>query len=201
MIKLKIIVIGDMSTGKTCISQRYVTNVFNDSTESTIGVEFVSKVEDKLFPEKNINVYLWDTTGNERFFSITRSFYRQAIACIIVYDITNRKSFDDVSKWVRDIKDHKGNINILLLGNKKDIEGKKREVSYEEGYKYASKNDMIFYEVSAKTGENINKSIQELVIKVNNDKDDNYKSKNNRDNCIESINDDISNMKKNCMCF
>ena len=102
-----------------------------------------------------INIQIWDTAGQENFRSITRAYYKNSICACIVYDITNRKSFEDVKLWLEDCKSQSPRkILLVLIGNKIDLEDK-REVSFEEGEKFAKENNMMFLETSAKNGDNI----------------------------------------------
>ena len=105
--------------------------------------------------DKIVRIQIWDTAGQESFRSITRSYYKNSTCAFIVYDITNKKSFDNVIIWLKECKDmcYK-NILICLIGNKIDMEDK-REVTYEDGMNFAEENDLLFYETSAKEGNNI----------------------------------------------
>ena len=120
--------------------------------------------------ERNIRIQIWDTAGQEAFRSITRSYYKNSTCALIVYDITSRKSFEDITIWLKECKDmcYK-DILILLIGNKNDLEGR-RAVSTEEGKKFAEDNQLLFFETSAKDGYNIqevfNESATILVDKI-----------------------------------
>ena len=105
--------------------------------------------------DKVVRIQIWDTAGQESFRSITRSYYKNSTCAFIVYDITNKKSFDNVIIWLKECKDmcYK-NILICLIGNKIDMKDK-REVSYEDGINFAEENDLLFFETSAKEGNNI----------------------------------------------
>ena len=107
---------------------------------------------------RNIRIQIWDTAGQEAFRSITRSYYKSSTCAFIVYDISDRKTFDNVITWVKECKDmcYK-DILIVLIGNKCDLEGK-RGVSYDEGEKFANDNNLLFFETSAKDGTNINEA-------------------------------------------
>ena len=150
---LKYIIIGNSSVGKSCITMRYIHESFAEEFTSTIGVEYGSKnitINGKIY-----KIQIWDTAGQENFRSITRAYYKNSICACIVYDITNRKSFEDVKLWLEDCKSQSPrNILLVLIGNKIDLEDK-REVSFEEGEKFAKENNMMFLETSAKNGDNI----------------------------------------------
>ena len=120
--------------------------------------------------ERNIRIQIWDTAGQEAFRSITRSYYKNSTCAFIVYDITSRKSFEDVIVWLKECRDmcYK-DILIVLIGNKNDLEGR-RVVSTEEGQKFADDNQLMFFETSAKDGSNIQEAFTEsatiLVDKI-----------------------------------
>ena len=119
----------------------------------TIGCEFLAK--NLLIKEHNIRIQLWDTAGEESFRSITRSYYKNSTCAFIVYDITSRKTFENIVIWLGECRDmcYK-DVLIILVGNKCDLEGK-RAVSVEEGQKFANDNQLLFFETSAKNGTNI----------------------------------------------
>jgi Ras-related protein Rab-2A len=149
----KYIIIGDSAVGKSNILLRYIHDKFNEEFQSTIGVEFGAKnlkIEDKIY-----RIQIWDTAGQETFRSITRAYYKNSVCACVVYDITNRNSFQNVKSWIEDCKKQSPKtVYMVLVGNKVDLEDK-REVTSEEGSLYAQKNGMLFFETSAKTGKNI----------------------------------------------
>lgn len=120
----------------------------------TIGVDFGSKTV-AITEDTNIKVQIWDTAGQESFRSITRSYYRGSICALLVYDITRRSSFDNLTRWLDDMRDNAySKMIIVLIGNKDDLKTE-REVSTEEGQEFADKHNLMFMETSAKTGHNI----------------------------------------------
>ena len=155
----KYIIIGDSAVGKSNILLRYIHDKFNDEFQSTIGVEFGAKnlkIEDKIY-----RIQIWDTAGQETFRSITRAYYKNSVCALIVYDITNKNSFQNIKSWIEDCKKQSPKtVFLILIGNKVDLE-ERRQVTYEEGSIYAEKNGMLFFETSAKTGKNI----EEIFIK------------------------------------
>ena len=160
---LKFIIIGDSGVGKSNILLRYTRDKFNEEFQSTIGVEFGVKnlqIEDKIY-----RVQIWDTAGQENFRSITRAYYKNSVCACVVYDITSKKSFENIKSWIEDCrKQCPKTILLVLIGNKVDLENE-REVSYEEGADFAKKYEMFFFETSAKTGRNID----EVFIKATNE--------------------------------
>ena len=162
---LKYIIIGDSSVGKSNILLRYVHNSFNPEFLTTIGVEFGAKnieINKKIF-----KIQIWDTAGQENFRSITRAYYKNSVCALIVYDITNRSSFENIISWIEDCKGQSPkSIFIFLFGNKNDLENE-RQVSYEEGLEFAKNNNIVFFETSAKTGKNISELFQTSAIEIN----------------------------------
>ena len=166
----KYIIIGDSFVGKSKILLRYTNNTYNENFVITIGAEFGAKTI--IIDEQEIRIQIWDTAGMENFKSITRSYYKNSICALIVYDISNKDSFKNVLNWIEDCKVFSPkNILLVLIGNKSDLNDK-RQVSIEEGKKVADENNMIFFETSAKDNVNINevflKSAQKLLENIKN---------------------------------
>ncbi|KAJ3426654.1 rab2a member ras oncogene family [Anaeramoeba flamelloides] len=146
---LKYIIIGDSGVGKTSLLNRFTTNEFIPSHEPTIGVQFATK-NLELFGKK-IKLQIWDTAGQESYRSITRSFYRGALCALLVYDVTQKKTFSGLENWLHDLLTYsRSEIQIILVGNKADLDYR-REISYEEGDYFAKKNNLLFLESSAKS--------------------------------------------------
>ena len=166
----KYIIIGDSFVGKSKILLRYTNNTYNENFVITIGAEFGAKTI--IIDEQEIRIQIWDTAGMENFKSITRSYYKNSICALIVYDISNKDSFKNVLNWIEDCKVFSPkNILLVLIGNKSDLNDK-RQVSIEEGKKVADENNMIFFETSAKDNVNINevflKSAQKILENIKN---------------------------------
>ena len=165
---LKYIIIGESSVGKSNLLMKFANNKFTEDYQATIGVEFGAKnitIDDQIF-----RIQLWDTAGQENFRSITRAYYKNSVCAMLVYDITNRSSFENLQDWLKDIiSQSPKTVLIILLGNKIDLK-EKREVEFEEGEQFAQKNGLIFMETSAKTGEGVEeifkKSVQEIKTKI-----------------------------------
>ncbi|TFK30412.1 ras-domain-containing protein [Coprinopsis marcescibilis] len=150
---MKYIVIGEAGAGKSCLLHHFTHNSFKDHSQHTIGVEFSSRTV-KL-GEKRIKLQLWDTAGQERFRSVTRSYYRGAAGAILVYDITNRSSFLNISRWLADARALASpHLVVVLVGNKSDRE-EDREVEWSEASRWAAENDVHFLEASSLSGENV----------------------------------------------
>jgi small GTP-binding protein len=146
-ITIKLLLIGNAYVGKTLIVQKFIDNAFSKSTVSTIGMDLQSKVIE--INGKKVKYLLWDTAGEERMKTMTYSYYRGCHVILVVYDVTDRKSFQNVTTWVECIdKFAKSNVLRILVGNKTDLEDK-RIISKEEGKSLAEQNGLKYYEISA----------------------------------------------------
>ena len=162
----KILLLGDSSVGKTCFLKRYTDNTFQDAYLSTIGFDFKFKFV-TLDNGKTVKVQLWDTAGQERFRTIAKSYYKGAHGIILIYDVTNRKTYDNIKKWLNQIRDEASNrISIILVANKIDCEDT-RQVTKEEGETLAKASNLPIFEASAKDSINVNESFQFLIEKIN----------------------------------
>eukprot|EP00762_Andalucia_godoyi_P000573 ANDGO_05302.mRNA.1 Ras-related protein Rab-2 len=149
----KYIIIGDTGVGKSCLLLQFTDKRFQPHHDLTIGVEFGARMV--TIDNKQIKLQIWDTAGQESFRSITRSYYRGAAGALLVYDITRRDTFNHLSVWLEDTRNHcSKDMTIMLIGNKSDLDSK-RAVDYEEGERFARENGLIFMETSAKTADNV----------------------------------------------
>jgi Ras-related protein Rab-1A len=163
----KIIVIGNPGVGKSSILNSLIDNKFDDQYGSTLGIDF--RVKTMKIDNKNIKLLLWDTAGQERFKTITSPYYRNVHGVVLVYDITDRKSFQDLNIWLHETDKYcHENVIKIIIGNKTDIE-EKRMVSYKEGKDLANDLGMIFIETSAKTLQNVEDVFVQLVNEIKKD--------------------------------
>ena len=146
----KIIFVGDAGVGKTCLINRIVDNPFSDTYEMSIGVDFVSK--NLRYKGQNIKLQIWDSAGQEKYKGLIPSYVRNSSIVFVVYDISSKASFNNVPSWINFIKSIE-NTTIILCGNKIDLTT--REVQKADGELFAKKEGIAFYEVSAKSNENI----------------------------------------------
>lgn len=150
---MKLIVVGDSGVGKSCLLHRFCEDSFCDEQTQTIGVEFGAKVVQLL--GKRVKLQIWDTAGQERYRSVTRSYYRGAVGCLVVYDVTCRASYDHVPQWLADVRQLAGkDVVVMVIGNKADLGiGEKRAVTHNEASIFAQENGLMHFETSAATGE------------------------------------------------
>ncbi|XP_028400009.1 ras-related protein RABH1b-like [Dendronephthya gigantea] len=158
----KLIVLGNQGVGKTALVTRLVYDVFEDINTSTIGMDFFTKTI--FLEDRPIRFKMWDTAGQERFHCLLPAYLRDSTIALIVYDITKKASFDDVSNWMLKIRSERGNnVVIILIGNKSDAHAN-RQVEYEEALTKAEMMNISFIETSAKTGANINELLQMILF-------------------------------------
>ena len=160
----KVLIIGDSSVGKSNILLRFSDNVFHDTFLPTIGVDF--KIKNVQSNGKNIKLNIWDTAGQERFKTITAAYYKGSHGVILVYDMTDRESFNNISSWINETRKHAGpGVVKLLVGNKCDLTAE-RKVSEKEAKEFADQNGMLFFEASAKAKINIEEIFMSLTKEI-----------------------------------
>ncbi|XP_051024038.1 ras-related protein Rab-26 [Acomys russatus] len=153
-VAFKVMLVGDSGVGKTCLLVRFKDGAFLAGTFiSTVGIDFRNKVLD--VDGMKVKLQIWDTAGQERFRSVTHAYYRDAHALLLLYDITNKDSFDNIKAWLTEIQEYaQHNVVLMLLGNKVDST-QERAVKREDGEKLAKEYGLPFMETSAKTGLNV----------------------------------------------
>ena len=174
---IKILTLGDTTVGKSSIVLRFSDDVFDDTIFSTIGIDLKTKF--MKVKDSTVKVLIWDTAGQEKFQNIAKNYYKGANGVLLVYDISNRKSFERVGFWLKELKENNklDDLYLYLVGNKKDLE-EKRMISTDEGKKFAEDNNIHFIEVSAKTGEGVREVFNNVLngaldkIKKDTEKDD-----------------------------
>jgi Ras-related protein Rab-8A len=157
----KLLLIGDSGVGKTCVLFRFAEDAFNSTFISTIGIDF--KIRTIEMDGKKIKLQIWDTAGQERFRTITTAYYRGAMGIMLVYDITNEKSFDNIKNWIRNIEEHAtADVEKMVLGNKCDMNDR-RQISKERGEQLAIEYGIKFMETSAKASINVEEAFTTLA--------------------------------------
>lgn len=160
----KIVLIGDSGVGKSNILSRYTRNEFCLESKSTIGVEFATRT--LQVEGKTVKAQIWDTAGQERYRAITSAYYRGAVGALLVYDITKRQTFDNVQRWLRELRDHAdSNIVIMMAGNKSDL-NHLRSVQEHDGQALAEKEGLSFLETSALDATNVEKAFQTILTEI-----------------------------------
>ena len=162
----KILLLGDSTVGKTCFLLRYCDKRFQEAHLSTIGLDYRLKSM-TLKNGKNIKLQIWDTAGQDRFRAITKNYYKGANGIILIYDVTNLQSYENVKNWISQIKEEANpNVLIYLAGNKIDVNEEDKVVKTEEGKKIANELNLPFYETSAKNGVNVNEIFEDILEKI-----------------------------------
>eukprot|EP01120_Amphizonella_sp_Union-15-10_P005593 TRINITY_DN166_c0_g3_i4.p1 TRINITY_DN166_c0_g3~~TRINITY_DN166_c0_g3_i4.p1 ORF type:complete len:193 (+),score=30.24 TRINITY_DN166_c0_g3_i4:41-580(+) len=160
----KYIIIGDTGVGKSCLLLQFTDKRFQPIHDLTIGVEFGARMI--ALDNKQIKLQIWDTAGQESFRSITRSYYRGAAGALLVYDITRRDTFNNLTTWLQDTRQRANeNMTIMLVGNKSDLEDQ-RAVTLDEGEKFARENGLLFLETSAKTAANVEEIFNRIAGQI-----------------------------------
>lgn len=160
----KLLCVGDAGVGKTCLITRFVEDTFSEHNKSTIGVDF--KTMTLEMDSRPVNLQLWDTAGQERFRSLTAAYYRGAHGVVLVYDVTDSQTFDNLASWMKDVDNYCGEEAVkLLIGNKSDQEAM-RAVSLEQARDFAQEHGLLFMEASAKTSTNVKAAFRLLVAEV-----------------------------------
>lgn len=151
---VKLLLIGDSGVGKSCLLLRFSDDSFTTSFITTIGIDF--KIRTIELDGKRIKLQIWDTAGQERFRTITTAYYRGAMGILLVYDVTDESSFNNIRNWIRNIEQHASdNVNKILVGNKADMDESKRAVPTSQGQALADEYGIKFFETSAKTNFNV----------------------------------------------
>lgn len=159
----KVVLVGNSGVGKSKLLARFTKDEFLQDSKATIGIEFAHK--DIHIQNQLIRAQIWDTGGQERYRSITAVYYRDAVGALLVYDVSNRKSFNDLDRWLKEVRTATGDeTRVLVIGNKSDLTST-REVSLEEAARYAETNGLKVIETSAKDSSNV----QEAFLGILND--------------------------------
>ena len=193
-VKYKIMVLGESKVGKTSLIKRYTKDQFGGVYLTTVGMDFQDKIIE--IEDKKVRLQIWDTAGQERFRNVTKSYFQSSQGLVLVYDITDRESFEKLNFWVDNIKNFAPeNAKFILVGNKCDL-ANERKVSYEEGENYAKNLNIKFFEASARDGTNVNELFFYLANEIY--QDDKTKGKDNKDNGMKLETGNKKGKKKCC---
>lgn len=162
-IDLKITIVGNTSVGKTSIIQKFIDRNFEEKVTATVDATFKTK-KIKIDPFTEANLRIWDTAGQERYRSLTPNYLRGSNGILVVFDLANKSSFEELDKWMEIIRDviAENKIERILVGNKSDLPEEEKEISNEVATKYADEHNMKYYSVSAKEGINIDLLFEQL---------------------------------------
>ena len=195
-VKCQLLIIGDSTVGKTSIISRFSNGTFNSNYLATVGLDNFTK--DESIDNKMVRIKIWDTAGQERYKSLTKGFFRNAEGIMVVYDVTNSETYENLQYWIQSIKNHMGsesdNIPVIIVGNK--IDSETREIQYEEAENFSKCQNYKYFETSAKTGQNVTEAIIFLVKQIINK--NNFGQKENDNIIINNNNKDETN--SNCAC-
>uniref|UniRef100_A0A8B9Q4R8 small monomeric GTPase n=1 Tax=Apteryx owenii TaxID=8824 RepID=A0A8B9Q4R8_APTOW len=159
-----IVLIGDSGVGKSNLLSRFTRNEFNLESKSTIGVEFATR--SIQVDGKTIKAQIWDTAGQERYRAITSAYYRGAVGALLVYDIAKHLTYENVERWLKELRDHAdNNIVIMLVGNKSDLRHL-RAVPTDEARAFAEKNNLSFIETSALDSTNVEEAFKNILTEI-----------------------------------
>ena len=156
---IKLVIIGDSMVGKSNFLYRFVEGAFNAVHVSTLGFDFKSKIYFMKNLNKKIKFFVWDTAGQEKYMSINKSLFQRVQGIILMYDISDESSFNNLSNWIKLMKEYANNLPFILVGNKSDLQDK-RKIHFEKGENFAKLNEIKFLEISSKSGENVDKCFE-----------------------------------------
>jgi small GTP-binding protein len=160
----KVVLIGDSGVGKSNLLSRFTRNEFNLESKSTIGVEFATRSIN--VDSKTVKAQIWDTAGQERYRAITSAYYRGAVGALLVYDIAKHGTYVNVTRWLKELRDHAdSNIVIMLVGNKSDLKHL-RAVPTEEAKSFSTENGLSFIETSALDASNVEAAFQNILTEI-----------------------------------
>ena len=199
---LKVLLIGDSSVGKTALIFKYIDGLFSLNHITTIGVEYRDKKI--MINEREIKLRIWDTSGQEIYRSLTKNFYRNADALLFVFDITNEKSFNHINDWMKDSETIGKDFKKILIGNKSDLIDE-RKIDKEKIEKYVQLNNMKYFEVSAKSGKNVDiifTEIAKLILEGKSEEEimEQFTNNNFNDSSIITLDSNKSFKKRNKCC-
>lgn len=163
----KIVAVGLGGVGKTSLIRRFATGKFDDNYMMTLGVDFTTKF--LTVQQKKVKIVCADTSGQPYYGSVRPQYYEGANAAIIIFDLTNRHSFDSVTKWIKELEEYVDNIPIAIVGNKLDLTLKNdsaRRIELKEGEEFSESVGMTYFETSAKTSENVDQVFALLTEKI-----------------------------------
>ena len=164
--QIKLVIIGDSGVGKTNFIFQFTEGRFSNIHVTTVGFDYKSKIIKLPNTKKNVKLQIWDTAGQERYMAINKNLFQKVQGIILMYDLTNRDSFEHVSNWLNLVKQNASSKIIILVANKSDLEDEKRIVSKEEGERIAENNNILFFEGSGSSGDNVDKIFTTIAEEI-----------------------------------
>ena len=164
--QIKLVLIGDTGVGKTNFIFQFTENRFSTIHVTTVGFDYKSKIIKLPKAKKNVKLQIWDTAGQERYMAINKNLFQKVQGIILMYDLTCRESFDHITNWLNLVNQTVSSKTVILVANKLDLQDESRIVSFEEGDAVAKKNNILFFEGSGCTGENVEKIFTAIAEKV-----------------------------------
>ena len=176
----RILLIGDSGVGKTSILEKYINNNFPENYKASKGMDYKTKII--TFEDGNIIKFqIWDTSGHERFLSITKTYYKAANGFILIYDVNKEDSFINLNNWIEDIKKENKEAPIIIVANKIDDEG--HRTTKNKWGKFWKKRELLFYECSAKSGVNVENIFNEIFKRIKEKNQNKKEDKKKQPNC------------------
>ena len=193
----KVVVIGDSGVGKTNIVSRFTDDIFDFDTKNTIGVEFRTRMT--KYNDTQVKLQIWDTAGQERYRAITTAYYRGAKGVLVVYDVTNEKSFSHLTRWLEEVDNYMTNPNIIIIGNKSDLK-EQRTVKTQDAIDFAKHHNCAFMETSALTDNNIEEAFDYMtnVIVTKQQEFANDEAPYDEIQCVSILDKPLLPVKKSC---
>lgn len=197
---LKVIILGDSGVGKTSLMQQFVNGKFSHQYKATIGADFMTK--ELTIDDKTVTMQLWDTAGQERFQSLGVAFYRGADCCVLVYDVTNEKSFENISNWkdeflIQANVKNPENFPFVIIGNKIDVDESKKVISDKKAQQFATNlGNLPLFQTSAKEAVNIDQAFDVIARNaLQQEENDDF-----NDDFNDAINIQLETENQNCAC-
>ena len=180
-VMIKLMIIGDSSVGKTNFIFRFTEGRFSTFHVATVGFDYKSRIIKLPSNKKKVKLQIWDTAGQERYMALNKNLFQKVQGIILMYDLTNRDSFENLNGWLNLVTQNVSNKIIMLVGNKLDLAEEKRIVTETEGMMLAQENKILFSEASGSSGVNVDKVFTDISEKIyssimeeKHDKNDNF---------------------------
>ena len=192
--QIKMVIIGDSGVGKTNFIFQFTEGRFSPLHVSTVGFDFKSRTIELPKSKKKVKLQIWDTAGQERYMALNKNLFQKVQAIILMYDLTDRNSYENIINWLYLVNQTISNKLIILIANKLDLAEEKRIVSEEEAQKFAKDNHLLFFEGSGSTGENVDQIFTTIAEKIYK----NLMDYNNENNTLQLNSKKATSKRKKC---